>query len=248
MKHYLDHFELFRVDETDSTNNAVRNYESKSDKEFIVLSTEFQTAGKGQRGNSWESERGKNLVFSISFCPTFLPVQKQFLLSQIISLSILDVFRRYIRRFSIKWPNDIYWRDRKVGGILIENDIADGCISRCIIGVGLNINQTEFVSGAPNPVSLLQICGIHCKRIHVLENILKHFEEYYRMLQAGNLEIIRDRYSKALFWKRDFHTYRDAQGEFIAQFHHVEDNGLIVLEDNNGRLRSYAFKEVSFVL
>lgn len=248
MKHYLDHFELIRIPETDSTNNAIRQYELSTDKEFLVVSTEYQTQGKGQRGNVWESERGKNLLFSLSFHPTFLPAQQQFLLSQIISLSILDVFRRYIRRFSIKWPNDIYWRDKKVGGILIENDLTGDHIARCVIGVGLNINQTEFQSDAPNPVSLLQISGVHCKRIHVLEHILKQFEEYYRILQAGNVEIIRDRYRKALFWKRDFHTYRDAEGEFIAQLHHIEDNGLIVLEDTTGRLRSYAFKEVSHVL
>lgn len=248
MKHYLDHFELIRIPETDSTNNAIRNLEQTSDKEFVVVSTEFQTQGKGQRGNSWESERGKNLLFSISFSPEFLPIQQQFLLSQIISLSILDVFRRRLRKFSIKWPNDIYWRDRKIGGILIENDIADGKLARCIIGVGININQTEFKSGAPNPVSLLQVCGMHCKRIHLLERILKNFEEYYRMLQKGEMEAIRERYRKNLFRKKDFHPYQDANGTFNACLHHIEDNGLIVLEDTEGKLRSYTFKEVSYVL
>ncbi len=248
MKHYLDNFELIYVKETDSTNHAIRQYEAGCNKKFLVLSAEYQTQGKGQRGNSWESERGKNLMFSLSFCPTFLPVQQQFLLSQIISLSIIDVFRRYYRRFSVKWPNDIYWRDKKMGGILIENDIDGEHVSRCVIGVGLNINQTEFHSGAPNPVSLLQICGMHCKRVHVLEKILKAFEEYYRLLQAGEVEAIRERYKKVLFRKWDYHTYRDAQGEFNARLHHIEDNGKLVLKDSDGQLRSYAFKEVEFVL
>lgn len=248
MKHYLDHFEIIRVDETDSTNNAIRNHEHSPGKEFLVISAEYQTGGKGQRGNSWESARGKNLLFSLSCHPTFLHAQQQFLLSQIISLSVLDVFRHYIRRFSIKWPNDIYWRDKKIGGILIENDLSGTHIARSIIGVGLNINQTEFKGGAPNPVSLLQVCGIHCKRKHVLEHILKHFESYYRMLERGEVETIREHYRKALFRRRDFHPYRDADGVFNARLHHVEDSGLIILEDTEGRLRPYAFKEVEFVL
>ena len=161
---------------------------------------------------------------------------------------MLDVFRHYIRRFSIKWPNDIYWRDKKIGGILIENDLSGTHIARSIIGVGLNINQTEFKGGAPNPVSLLQVCGIHCKRKHVLERILKHFESYYRMLERGEVETIREHYRKALFRRRDFHPYRDADGVFNARLHHVEDSGLIILEDTEGRLRPYAFKEVEFVL
>lgn len=248
MKHYLDHFEIIRVDETDSTNNAIRNHEHSPGKEFLVISAEYQTGGKGQRGNSWESARGKNLLFSLSCHPTFLHAQQQFLLSQIISLSVLDVFRHYIRRFSIKWPNDIYWRDKKIGGILIENDLSGTHIARSIIGVGLNINQTEFKGGAPNPVSLLQVCGIHCKRKHVLERILKHFESYYRMLERGEVGTIREHYRKALFRRRDFHPYRDADGVFNARLHHVEDSGLIILEDTEGRLRPYAFKEVEFVL
>ena len=248
MRHHLDHFEIIRVDETDSTNNAIRHYEHSQGKEFLVLSTEYQTGGKGQRGNSWESERGKNLLFSISCYPTFMSAHQQFLLSQAISLSIYDVFRRFIRRFSIKWPNDIYWREKKMGGILIENDLSGSYIARSIIGVGLNINQTEFHSDAPNPVSLLQVCGAHCKRRHVLERILKHFEEYYRMLQTGRVGMVREHYRDALFRKRGFHPYRDAQGEFSACLHHVEDDGHLILEDKDGHLRTYAFKEIEHVL
>ena len=229
MKHYLDHFEIIRVEETDSTNAAI------------------QTGGKGQRGNSWESERGKNLLFTISCRPTFLPARQQFLLSQAIALSVFDTFRRFVRRFSIKWPNDIYWRDRKVGGILIENDLAGEYIAQSIIGVGLNINQTEFRSDAPNPASILQVCGMHCKRRHVLEHILKHFEAYYRLLQQGKMGVVREHYREALFRKNGFHTYRDEQGEFSARLHHVEDDGHLILEDSTGRLRTYAFKELTYV-
>lgn len=247
MKHYLDHFEIIRVEETDSTNAAIRRCEHPADKEFLVLSAEYQTGGKGQRGNSWESERGKNLLFTISCRPTFLPARQQFLLSQAIALSVFDTFRRFVRRFSIKWPNDIYWRDRKVGGILIENDLAGEYIAQSIIGVGLNINQTEFRSDAPNPASILQVCGMHCKRRHVLEHILKHFEAYYRLLQQGKMGVVREHYREALFRKSGFHTYRDEQGEFSARLHHVEDDGHLILEDSTGRLRTYAFKELTYV-
>ena len=135
-----------------------------------------------------------------------------------------------------------------MGGILIENDLAGEYIAQSIIGVGLNINQTEFRSDAPNPASILQVCGAHCKRRHVLEHILKHFEAYYRLLQQGKPGVVREHYREALFRKRGFHPYRDAQGDFSACLHHVEDDGRIILEDTAGRLRTYAFKELTYVL
>ena len=242
-------FPLIHLDETNSTNRYLTQLcDRQQVAEYTTVCADYQTAGKGQRGNTWESERGKNLMFSLVLYPTFLQPQRQFILSQLTALAVRDTLTRWAGDIRIKWPNDIYWRDKKIGGILIENDLSGTHIARSIIGVGLNINQTEFKGGAPNPVSLLQVCGIHCKRKHVLERILKHFESYYRMLERGEVETIREHYRKALFRRRDFHPYRDADGVFNARLHHVEDSGLIILEDTEGRLRPYAFKEVEFVL
>jgi len=146
---------LIELEETDSTINFLGELYTKKQKvleEFTTVTSEFQTSGKGQRGNSWEAEKGKNLLFSFILYPSFLEVKQQFLLSQLISLSIKEELDKWTKDISIKWPNDIYWKNRKICGILIENDIEGHTFSRCIAGIGLNINQEKFESNAPNPV------------------------------------------------------------------------------------------------
>lgn len=128
----------------------------------------YNESGRGQRGNSWESEPFKNLTFSLLLRPEHIPANRQFLLSEIVSLATVDVLNRYATGFSIKWPNDIYWHDKKIAGILIENVLSGSTFSRAIIGMGLNINQKNFYSDAPNPVSLYQITG----RTYKIEKIL----------------------------------------------------------------------------
>ena len=146
---------LERVKETTSTNDYLAQLckESKA-KEFYTVMADIQTKGKGQRGNSWESEAGKNLTFSIVLYPTALEAPKQFCLSMLAALACHEALDNYTNGFSIKWPNDIYWKDKKIGGILIENELEGEYIVQSIIGIGLNINQEVFYSDAPNPVSL----------------------------------------------------------------------------------------------
>ena len=124
----------------------------------MVVWAEYQTAGRGCGTNQWESERGKNLTFSILIHPKDLPATQQFHISMAISLAICEALEQYIGDVSIKWPNDIYWRNGKIGGILIENTLKGSIIMESIIGVGLNVNQRIFKSNAPNPVSMWQIC------------------------------------------------------------------------------------------
>ena len=142
-------YPLIVLDETDSTNRYISqlcNNPQKAVAELTTVSAEFQTAGKGQRGNSWEAEKEKNLLFSFVLYPTFLEARCQFILSQIISLSIKEELDRWSDEITIKWPNDIYWNDRKLGGILIENVVQGAVIKASILGVGLNINQKIFYS------------------------------------------------------------------------------------------------------
>ena len=146
--------------ETDSTNRHLTQLcdEQGTDiPEFMTVIAERQTAGKGQRGNSWESEDCKNITFSFVLYPTFIEARQQFILSQIISLSIKEELDEWAEGISIKWPNDIYWNEKKICGILIENDLLGHHIGRSISGIGVNINQEVFRSDAPNPVSLKQI-------------------------------------------------------------------------------------------
>ena len=194
------------LEEVGSTNDFLRQYEG--DEEMVVAWTDFQHAGRGQGANHWESECGKNLTFSILIHPDNVLAHEQY----IISMAVAATMRKYLSQVLseevyIKWPNDIYVGDQKVGGILIENRLAGNHIRDCVIGIGLNVNQTEFRSDAPNPVSMAQ-----------------------------------------LYRREGFHNYRDVKGDFEAELVTVEDDGHLVLRDKAGNLRSYAFKEVQFVI
>ena len=238
--------DIFSLGETDSTSNQVKQYDTG--KEMTVVTAEHQTAGRGQRGNSWESEEGKNLTFSILIHPQNVVASEQFILSQAISLAIIQGLQSLSPGFHIKWPNDIYWNDLKMGGILIENELCGKHIDKCVIGIGMNINQKEFVTNPPNPVSLLQITGNTHSREALLSTWLTRFHELLQQIEAGDKQPIAAAYHQALYRRTGFHPYRDANGTFWAQIDHVEPWGPIVLKDQEGHLRTYAFKEVKYIL
>ena len=247
---YLDEpFELIHLTETDSTSNYLRKLlNADNAKEYTVVAADFQTSGKGQRGNSWESEREKNLLFSLLLTPAFLPANEQFVLSQIISLSIKEELDTYCSEISIKWPNDIYWKNKKICGILIEHDLQGKNLSQTIAGIGININQEFFSSPAPNPVSLKQITGEEYDLCPILRNILTRIYKYYSEIQYENTGNLADRYYEALFRKGRLARYSDKDGEFTAQIIRVEPSGILVVKDEKNKERMYAFKEISYIL
>lgn len=240
---------LIRVEETNSTNNYLQTLcDERKVEEFTTVAANFQTSGRGQRGNSWESEPGKNLLFSFVVFPEFLEARKQFLLSQIVSLAIKEELDNYVADISIKWPNDIYWREKKICGMLIENDLMGRYISQSIAGIGININQEAFYSPAPNPVSLRQITGKQYDIFEILRNIMVRVQSYYKLLREDDTAIIATRYEKSLFRKEGMHRYRDANGEFLARILSVEPEGKLILEDEMQRKKGYMFKEVEYLL
>ncbi len=244
-----EQFEIIRLDEADSTNHIARELlEEFSDKEFVVVTTEYQTAGRGQRGNIWVSEKGENLLFSIACRPTFLEANRQFLLSQAISLSIKETLDHYVRQNCIKWPNDIYHGTKKMGGILIENDLEGKYISHCVIGVGLNVNQANFPTNLPNPTSLILTTRHDNDRDVILTRILSRFEYHYRSIQKNETELLTHKYHYALLWKTGYHPYEDANGRFSARIIEIEPDGHIVLKDSKKEIRRYAFKELTFLI
>lgn len=232
------------IEKTDSTNTLARSLANES-RENILITTDFQTAGRGQRGNSWESEQGKNLLFSLIIHPQDIPASQQFILCQHISLALCEVLRNYTNNISIKWPNDIYWDNKKIAGILIEHDIEGGYLARTIIGIGLNVNQTNFASNAPNPISLCQILGCEIDRETLLSAICSKLLE---PIPTDNPESLHIRYTTLLYRLNTYAQYRDKKGRFMARIHHIEPDGTLVLEDNNAQLRSYLFKEVSYII
>lgn len=255
MRPYLNEFPVpvISLDEINSTSGYLNKLSSKQPHltpEFTTVTALFQTAGKGQRGNTWEAEKGRNLLFSFIFYPSFLEARKQFILSQLISLSIKEELEQWTNDISIKWPNDIYWKQQKICGILIENELTGSQIDQCIAGVGININQDVFHSDAPNPVSLKQITKQEHDCNLILSNIMKRIKSYYTRMQneGGVTELIIDRYTDSLFRKEGFHRYKDKSGEFSAQLSRVECDGRFILEDEEGKEREYLFKEVQYVL
>ena len=232
-------WEIIHIAETDSTNRWLRERGSEGD---MVVVADYQTAGKGQGTNSWESERGKNLLFSVLYHPQRIPANRQFHISMAVSLAIADALGEHIGDVSIKWPNDIYWRNAKICGILIENRLLGQTIRDSIIGVGINVNQRQFHSNAPNPVSLWQIHGHETDLELLLQSILDKFTLYI------NKKEIKTQYLHQLYRRKGFHPYADKEGSFMAEIVDVEDDGHLLLCDDNGQQRRYAFKEVSFVI
>jgi len=231
-------WDIVHIDETDSTNQWMKHH--LSDTDFCVVA-DYQTAGRGCGSNTWESERGQNLLFSVLLHPLSVPASKQFHISMAVSVAISEALEQYIGDVSIKWPNDIYWRNGKICGILTEQTLKGTAIRECIVGVGLNVNQRAFHSSAPNPVSLWQISGQPTDRMLLLSDILQR-------LQRLMAEDVRQRYLQRLYRRRGFHPYTDARGAFMAEIASVEDDGHLLLRDDSGRERRYAFKEVQFVM
>jgi len=217
---------------------------------MTLVVAESQTAGRGQQGNSWESEDGKNLVFSLLCHPDFVRPAEQFLLSQCMALAIQQALQSRLvqddKKVTIKWPNDIYVDDKKISGTLIECDLMGKNIANCILGVGININQTVFLSDAPNPVSLSQLTGLTYDREEILDSIIKHFRILYEDLRGGKAEAVRQMYMDCLYRRTGFHRYSDVRGEFMAEIADIEPTGHLVLRFENGNTVRYEFKEVRF--
>lgn len=237
---------ILQLKETVSTNQHLQELiKTQLIPEGFVVSTGFQTAGKGQSGNSWESERNKNLLFSLVLYPSHIPIEEQFLISQLVSVAMKKVLEKRLPDVSVKWPNDVYTGDRKVAGILIENTWIGSKIGFSVIGIGLNVNQSAFTSDAPNPVSVLQITGKETDKDALLTDILKQIQKEYTTLNAQR---IRREYHKALYRGTGLFPFRSDKDEFLAEIVAVHPDGQLELRTEKGEIRKFYFKEVQFIL
>jgi len=238
---------IIRIPETTSTSQYLRDCLQKQPlPEGSVVVAAHQTAGRGQMGNSWESDPGKNLLFSTFLSPEVIPANRQFIISQIAALSVQEVLSQYVDDITIKWPNDIYWKEKKICGMLIENDLTGYWIYRSVLGIGINVNQEVFRSDAPNPVSLKQITGQTYHPDEILDQFLQRFYRYYLELLQEKEEEIRSNYMQHLFRGTGYHPFREGDHLFEARIHCIEPTGHLILEDFSGVQTRYAFKEVSF--
>lgn len=245
----IDQFKLYPFNQLASTNNKLKELKRETRlNEYSVVITPHQTAGKGQAGNSWESEKGKNLTFSLYLKPNYIEIQDQFIISKAVALGILQVFNTYSEGFSIKWPNDIYYQNKKIGGILIENALCQNKLSESVIGIGLNINQTKFISDAPNPISLQTILGKSFDLDEVLNAILLSILEQVELIRTGKIFDLDKLYMQHLYRNQGMHLYKDENGKFEASISGINNYGHLELKTQDDENRSYAFKEVEFLI
>ena len=244
--------EIIELEETASTNSWLAARARESSKGLTVLCRR-QTAGRGQRGNSWESEPDKNITMSLLLKPAELHPSRQFLVSQAVSVAIVTVLSRYLpgHEVCIKWPNDIYVSDRKICGILIENSITQSGINHCIVGMGINVNQTRFFSDAPNPVSMTMLTGREYAPRALAEEIIGEILRETAAITADDTAGLQKRYSSMLWRREGYWPYTDnLRGERImARIAGVAPDGILTLElADSGGHRSFAFKEVAACL
>ncbi len=234
------------VRETISTNALMKDIhcKDKPDEGFVVY-TDYQSAGRGLGTNSWEAKAGKNVLFSILLYPHHIKPSEQFVISQIVSIAIWEVLSEIISNVKIKWPNDIYVNNKKIAGILIENTIQGNCISKTIIGIGLNVNQTKFESDAPNPVSLKLVTGKSHNRLSLITKICNKIVFLYQLV---NYDLLKENYFNNLFRNNGFFPYHSDSGSFNAKIIDVKEDGRISLLKENGEVKLFGFKEVEFVI
>jgi len=234
------------IDKTNSTNALLRQMLREQNlPEGFVLHTDFQETGKGQGTNKWESEAGKNLLFSMLLYPHQIAIDEQFIMSQLVSIAIKTVLDKYTENITIKWPNDIYWQDKKLAGILIESTLQATQLKNMVIGVGLNVNQQCFESDAPNPISLFQIIGIEQDRNELLNSICNKIIELYQQLDAEQIQKV---YATMLYRKAGLHSFESEGQIFLAGIYNVYSDGRLELKTETGVLRRFYFKEVQFVI
>ncbi len=243
--------QIITLNEVDSTNSYLER-EAPEIKETVMVVARNQTAGHGQRGNGWESAPGENLTFSVLYHPESYRATSQFAISEATALAVVDLLALHGIEAKVKWPNDIYVGDKKICGILIQNSLMGNEISHSILGVGININQTKFLSDAPNPISLKQLTGESYELESLTPEIAQCLENRLKLIYGeSNRGRLHNEFLGKL-WRGDeaFYTFCDtASGEnFEATIDGIAPDGVLTLRLHDDTTRDYRFKEVSFIL
>lgn len=248
------------IKQTYSTSTLLRELYSEQLPHLYTIRTDFQTAGRGQAGNTWESEEGKNLLFSALLRYDNIRATEQWRLSMLVPLALWDVLAKYLPadRLTIKWPNDIYYDNQKLVGILIENALAGQYIGHSIAGIGLNINQVQWISNAPNPISMKQITG----QEYEPEALMNEWIAAMQQWENCSTEQLYQAYYQHLYRREGWHKYVEREvsltptaiapegieGEFIATIAGITPQGELILRKENNEEKTYHFKQIRFVL
>lgn len=257
------------IKQTYSTSTLLREQYSDALPHLYTIRTDFQTAGRGQAGNSWESEAGKNLLFSSLLRYEGIHATKQWRLSMLVSVALWDTLSKYLppEPLTIKWPNDIYYGDKKLVGILIENSLTGQYVGSSIVGIGVNLNQTEWQSNAPNPISMKQITG----REYHAETILNEWIAAIKSWEMRTTEQITSAYLQRIYRREGWHWYAEREVSieptniliasspnsritssphrpFLATFVGITQQGELILKTENNEQKTYHFKQIRFVI
>ena len=239
---------IIKLDEVNSTNNFMQQLVLKQQNEIegLVVTTKNQTSGKGLGGNVWQSEKEKNLTFSVLLKPNSF-IQNQFQISKVISLGVLDFLNDLgLEKVKIKWPNDIYIADKKIAGILIENSVRSNKIYQSIVGIGLNVNQTNFTSYKNSPTSILNEMGkAYLPLNETLNQLLFFIEKRYLLFKADKIELINKDYIKNLYWLNEHRNFKTNKIGFQGTIIGVNSIGKVQLQVGNS-IKEFDLKEIEF--
>lgn len=238
--------ELLTFSSLDSTNTYLKKLcRDKNRAEGLTVRTEYQTLGRGQFGNSWEAEKGKNLLMSTLLKPSFLEPNKQFHLNMSVCLAVADSLNQLCPGFQVKWPNDILFDRKKVGGILIENSLAGDAIDYSIIGIGLNVNQSDFLDNARR-TSLFNILGNETPIEFLMESLLNKLEAYYLSLRVQKQGLYKNYYSLLYGYNEEVPVQVD-NDKGKVRITGVEPSGKLITVIR-GEIKKFDFKEIRFLL
>ncbi len=238
---------IYKLDAISSTNDFLKELTKQKQLEnFTVVSTQFQTNGKGQASNKWISDKGKNLLFSMLVKCSSLKIENQAYLNFAISLAIFNVLKKYLASIYIKWPNDIMADDQKICGILIENTVKYRQISQSIVGIGLNVNQLNF-KNLPNAVSLAFLLKKELNSDLLLEALIISIKKQVALLENSSFKNLKIAYEKHLFKKGIYSSFKTNKGvDIYGKIIGVSANGLLQIELDNGVVKEFANKEILY--
>jgi BirA family biotin operon repressor/biotin-[acetyl-CoA-carboxylase] ligase len=241
--------QIIEIESVESTNSFLSGLlKTQLVPEGSIVRAYSQLSGRGQMGARWSSEDGKNLLVSFAFYPTFVVPRNIFLLNKTYALGVYDYIHSVLGNdVKIKWPNDIYWKSKKLGGILVENTITTTVVTNSILGLGLNVNQLEFPSNLPNPISIGQIIPGNHNLNSLLNGLSNKVESRYLQLRRGEKQTIDEDYKKALFRCEEWAFYEDKKGKFPGRIKGVDNQGLLKVEDEEGEIRLFDLKELKYL-
>ncbi len=239
--------QAINIDEITSTNEYALNLlNDRKIRPPVAIFADYQTKGKGQTNNSWHAERGQNILCSFVVKPKIEP-EKQFILLQTIALSVAYCLKEYTPNINIKWANDIYHQDKKIAGILIENRINTRQIEHSIIGVGINVNQTQFPDYLPNPTSLALILGKKLDLDELKQKLTKHIEQGIENIKSDTQKI-QQQYLKHLYKYKQKALFKDKNETFVGRIIGTSEYGYLLVQNiRTNRTQEYDIKQIKYL-